>query len=277
MAIRWATPPSRLAPWPRHFGGTRCQFAAVLRSAGRRPAAGADALAAATAPPPCWQPVGRRSPRAARAHAGIAQPVPPILAAAQPLHWLSSDAAQPHSLRSTKRAQRSGDRLAAACPCCVSRVRRRPHPAEPAADKPRRDRAWQGSARQAARQRALDRAAPAWQAQQGTARNGDRRQRYTTGTARGRNRIAPPSTPPCTAPSAAGHAPRRSHGPRGGLSVAVCTSDPATLSFPKLKEGPPTIRINRDALDPDRRDRVIQQVIPFVFRDTADEWLMERC
>ena len=28
-------------------------------------------------PPRCWQPVGRRSPRAAGAHAGIARPVPP--------------------------------------------------------------------------------------------------------------------------------------------------------------------------------------------------------
>jgi hypothetical protein len=44
------------------------------------------------------------------AHAGIAHPVPPILAAAQP-----------HPLRSTKRAQRSGDRSAATWPMlCIA-------------------------------------------------------------------------------------------------------------------------------------------------------------
>ena len=83
--------------------------------------------------PPSPRTRDRSRPRSSRslsagAHAGIAP--------SGPLQILA--AAQPPPLMYAADAQRGDDPSAAACPCCVSRARRRPHPAEPAADQPRR-------------------------------------------------------------------------------------------------------------------------------------------
>ena len=76
-------------------------------------------------------PSGSRRQLSQAVHAGIAQPVPLTLVAAQPLPLINDDAAQPPPLMNAACAQRGGDRLAA-CPCCLSQARRRPHPAKPA-------------------------------------------------------------------------------------------------------------------------------------------------
>ena len=64
-------------------------------------------------------------------------------------------------------------------PCCVSQLRRRPHPAEPAADQPRWFRVRQGSAARAARQRALDRRRFGVAGSGGCGRAWERRPRWT--------------------------------------------------------------------------------------------------
>ena len=105
---------------------------------------------------------------------------PQILAAAQPLPLINhcrGAAATVDDADGTARRRP----YAAACPCCLSRARRRPHPAEPAAVQPRRDRAVQGSARRDARQRALDVRGFGVAGLSRSVGRGDRRPRWTAG------------------------------------------------------------------------------------------------
>ena len=92
------------------------------------------------------------------AHAGIAPSVPIRCSLRRSRHRLLA-------WRSIAKRRPVGRRL----PLLSYReFERRPHPAEPAADEPRRFRAVKGLPARDARQRALAGAVPAWQAQQGS-------------------------------------------------------------------------------------------------------------
>ena len=120
------------------YGIANCAGLRRNRRSARRPGGQPRRWAAASTR--MWHTSSQR----ARAHAGIAQSVPLILAAAQPpplINHCCGAAATVHERgRSTAKRRHRCRRL----PCCVSRARRRPHPAEPAAVPPRRSHRWQG-------------------------------------------------------------------------------------------------------------------------------------